>query len=106
MRKISLLLSLMATPALAEEPASFSCYFQTGQHFTVVGQANNTLIQWDDGSFKNAASSFQDPWLTVVQIGDSGTFKMAFNVRTKDAFGETTFSDGTKRGGPLWCAFK
>jgi hypothetical protein len=108
MRKILLAaLLLLATPVLAEQPATLTCYFQSGEHFTVVGSGGTSMIQWDAKGFRSAASAFEDPWLTVVELSDTGNrFKMAFNVRTKEAYGETTFSDGHKSGGPLWCVFK
>ena len=98
---------LFATPVLADKPATLACYFQSGEHFTVVGQGGTTMISWDNKGFRSAASNFEDPWLTVVEISDSGNmFKMAFNVKTKDAYAETKFTDGHKSGGPLWCAFQ
>jgi hypothetical protein len=102
-------LLLLATPAVADSnaPATLSCYFQTGENFTVVGQNGTTMIAWGNNAFRAAASAYEDPWLTVVERAENGNmFKMAFNVRTKSAFGETTFTDGHKSGGPLWCAFK
>ena len=104
----ALLAALLATPAAAADaPATISCYFQTGENFTVVGQAGNTMIQGGTGGFRSAASAFEDPWLTVVEVTDSGNrFKMAFNVRSKSAWGETTLADGRKSGGPLWCVWK
>ena len=109
MKKIFLLLAaLLATPvAAADAPATITCYFQTGENFTVVGQAGTTMIAWGNNGFRAATSAFEDPWLTVVERTDNGNlFKMAFNVRTKSAFGETTFADGHKSGGPLWCVWK
>jgi len=109
MKRLLATLLLLATPAMADSnaPATLSCYFQTGESFTVVGQAGTTMIQWGNNGFRSAASAYEDPWLTVVERADNGNlFKMAFNVRTKDAFGETTFTDGHKKGGPLWCVFK
>ena len=108
MKKILLAASLLfATPVLADKPATLSCYFQSGEHFTVVGQGGTTMIQWDDKGFHNAASTYEEPWLTVVEVSEQGNmFKMAFNVKNKQAFGETTFTDGRKNGGPLWCVFK
>ena len=108
MKKILLTASLLlATPVLADQPATLTCYFQSGEHFTVVGSGGTSMIQWDNKGFRSAASAFEDPWLTVVELSDTGNrFKMAFNVRTKEAYGETTFSDGHKNGGPLWCVFK
>ena len=98
---------LFATPVLADKPATLSCYFQSGEHFTVVGQGGTTMIQWGDKGFRSAASNFEAPWLTVVEISDTGNmFKMAMNVKTKDAYAETKFTDGHKTGGPLWCAFQ
>jgi hypothetical protein len=88
-------------------PATIVCAFQTGESFTVVGQAGTTMIQWGTNAFRSAASAFEAPWLTVVERADNGNlFKMAFNVKTKEAYGETTFTDGQKKGGPLWCAFR
>jgi hypothetical protein len=109
--RLSLLLlaALISSEAFAESnaPATLSCYFQTGESFTVVGQNGTTMIQWGNNGFRAAASAYEDPWLTVVERADNGNlFKMAFNVRTKDAFGETTFTDGHKKGGPLWCVFR
>ena len=104
---LSLLLSTAPAMSASNAPATISCYFQTGENFTVVGQAGTTMIQWGTGGFRSAASAFEEPWLTVAERADNGNlFKMAFNVKTKDAYGETTFTDGTKKGGPLWCAFK
>lgn len=107
MKKIILAAMLLVTPALAENPATLVCYFQSGEHFTVVGSGGTSMIQWDDKGFRSAATAFEDPWLTVVEASDSGNkFKMAFNVKTKEAYGETQFTDGRKNGGPLWCAFR
>ena len=108
MKKILLAASLLfATPVLADAPATLSCYFQSGEHFTVVGQGGTTMIQWDNKKFYSAISNFEAPWLTVVEVAENGSrFKMAMNVKTKEAFGETTFTDGHKSGGPLWCAFQ
>ena len=109
MKKLLVILALMATPAAADTnaPATISCYFQTGESFTVVGSGGTTMIQWGTNGFRAAASAFETPWLTVVERADNGNmFKMAFNVNTKDAYGETTFTDGRKKGGPLWCVFK
>ena len=109
MKRLLVIMALMATPAVAESnaPATLSCYFQTGESFTVVGSGGTTMIQWGTNGFRAAASAFETPWLTVVERADNGNmFKMAFNVNTKDAYGETTFTDGRKKGGPLWCAFK
>ena len=108
MRKILLAASLLLyTPVLADQPATLTCYFQSGEHFTVVGQGGTTIIQWDNKSFRSAISNFEAPWLTVVEVADNGNrFKMAFNPKTKEAYGETTFTDGHKSGGPLWCAFQ
>jgi hypothetical protein len=108
MKKIILAAALLfATPVLAEKPATLVCAFQDGQTFTAVGTGSRTVIQWGDGSFYNATSSYVDPWLTITEATDNGNvFKMAFNVRTKDAYGITTFTNGTQRGGPLWCVFK
>jgi hypothetical protein len=109
MKKLLVLLALVATPAAADSnaPATISCYYQTGESFTVVGQGGTTMIQWGNNGFRSAASAFETPWLTVVERADNGNqFKMAFNVRTKSAFGETTFADGHKSGGPLWCVWK
>ena len=93
--------------ARADSFASITCYFQSGEHFTVVGGKTEAMIQWDDGKYYPAAVTFEDPWLMVVERSEQGNlFKMAFNARTKEAFGETTFTNGTKKGGPLWCAFK
>lgn len=109
MKKLLVILALMATPAAADNnaPATISCYFQTGESFTVVGSGGTTMIQWGTNGFRAAASAFETPWLTVVERADNGNmFKMAFNVKTKEAYGETTFTDGQKKGGPLWCAFR
>ena len=107
MKKIIIAAMLLATSAFAEKPATLSCYFQSGENFTVVGSGGTSMIQWGDHGFRSAATTYEDPWLTVVEVSDSGNmFKMAFNVRTKAAFGETQFTDGHKKGGPLWCAFK
>jgi hypothetical protein len=109
MKKLLATLLLLTTPAVADSnaPATLSCYFQTGESFTVVGQNGTTMIQWGNNGFRSAASAFESPWLTVVERADNGNmFKMAFNVNTKDAFGETTFTDGHKKGGPLWCVFR
>jgi hypothetical protein len=108
MKKIILAASLLfATPVLADNPATLTCYFQSGEHFTVVGSGGTTMIQWDNKGFRSAISNFEDPWLTVVEVSEQGNmFKMAFNVRSKQAFGETQFVDGHKSGGPLWCVFK
>ena len=109
MKKLLVILALMATPAAADTnaPATISCYFQTGESFTVVGSGGTTMIQWGTNGFRAAASAFETPWLTVVERADNGNlFKMAFNVKTKEAYGETTFTDGQKKGGPLWCAFR
>lgn len=111
MRKLSMALAAWAalgtaTVSSAGEPASFVCYFQNGQHFTVVGNAGTTMIQWNDGGFRTAQAKFEEPWLFVIQEAEGNVFKMAFNVKTRDAYGETVFKDGTKNGGPLWCAFK
>ena len=109
MKKLLVILALMATPAAADTnaPATMTCAFQTGESFTVVGQAGTTMIQWGTNAFRSAASAFEAPWLTVVERADNGNlFKMAFNVKTKEAYGETTFEDGQKKGGPLWCAFR
>jgi len=106
---LCLLTVLSATPVLADgnAPATLSCYFQTGESFTVVGSSGTTMIQWGNNGFRSATSAFESPWLTVVERADNGNmFKMAFNVNTKDAFGETTFTDGHKKGGPLWCVFR
>ena len=109
MTRLLVLLALLATPAAADTntPATIVCAFQTGESFTVVGQAGTTMIQWGTNAFRSAASAFEAPWLTVVERADNGNlFKMAFNVKTKEAYGETTFTDGQKKGGPLWCAFR
>ena len=109
MKRLLLGLALLATPAAADSnaPATMTCAFQTGESFTVVGQAGTTMIQWGTNAFRSAASAFETPWLTVVERADNGNlFKMAFNVKTKEAYGETTFTDGQKKGGPLWCAFR
>ena len=109
MKRLLVLLALLATPAAADTdtPATIVCAFQTGESFTVVGQAGTTMIQWGTNAFRSAASAFEAPWLTVVERADNGNlFKMAFNVKTKEAYGETTFTDGQKKGGPLWCAFR
>ena len=109
MKRLLLGLALLATPAAADSnaPATMTCAFQTGESFTVVGQAGTTMIQWGTNAFRSAASAFEAPWLTVVERADNGNlFKMAFNVKTKEAYGETTFTDGQKKGGPLWCAFR
>ena len=109
MKRLLVLLALLATPAAADTntPATIVCAFQTGESFTVVGQAGTTMIQWGTNGFRSAASAFEAPWLTVVERADNGNlFKMAFNVKTKEAYGETTFTDGQKKGGPLWCAFR
>ena len=91
---------LFATPVLADKPATLSCYFQSGEGGT-------TMISWDNKGFRSAASNFEAPWLTVVEVSDTGNmFKMAMNVKTKDAYAETKFTDGHKSGGPLWCAFQ
>jgi hypothetical protein len=110
MKKLALIGALLlCDTAIAADnnPATMTCYFQTGEYFTVVGQNGNTMIAWGNNGFRPAASVFEDPWLTVVERSDNGNiFKMLFNARTKSAAGETTFTDGHKSGGPLWCAFK
>jgi len=108
MKKILLAASLLfATPVLADNPATLSCYFQSGEHFTVVGQGGTTMIQWENKGFRSAISNFEAPWLVIVEVADNGNrFKMMMNVKTKEAFGETQFTDGHKNGGPLWCAFQ
>jgi hypothetical protein len=97
---------LLALAAQAQEPASISCYFQTGEHFTVVGQGSVSMIQWNDGPFHDAAASFVDPLLMITQTAQGNLFRMVFNVRNKEAYGETQWADGHSSGGPLWCVFK
>jgi len=108
MKKILLAASLLfATPVLADNLATLTCYFQSGEHFTVVGSGGTTMIQWENKGFRSAISNFEAPWLTVVEVSDTGNrFKMAFNAKTKEAYAETQFTDGHKSGGPLWCAFQ
>jgi hypothetical protein len=108
MKKILLTASLLfTTPVLADNPATLTCYFQSGEHFTVVGQGGTSMIQWDTKGFRSAISNFENPWLTVVEVADNGNrFKMVFNAKTKQAYGETQFVDGHTSGGPLWCAFQ
>jgi len=108
MKKILLAATLLfATPVLADNPATLTCYFQSGEHFTVVGSGGTTMIQWENKGFRSAISNFENPWLTVVEVSDTGNrFKMAFNAKTKEAYAETQFTDGHKSGGPLWCAFQ
>jgi len=98
---------LITTPVLADKPVTLSCAFQSGESFIAVGTGDKTIIQWDNGKFYDATSNYVDPWLTITETVDSGNvFKMAFNVHNKEAYGETQFTDGHKKGGPLWCVFK
>lgn len=104
---VALLLTTVPAIAGSNDPATLSCTFQSGEHFTVVGANGSTVIQWDDGKFYQATSAFEKPWLTVAELSAQGNlFKMAFNVETREAYGETTFTDGRKKGGPLFCIFK
>jgi len=99
---------LITTPVLADKPVTLTCAFQTGESFTAVGTGNKTIIQWDkSATFFEASSVYVDPWLFITEASEQGNvFKMAFNVRTKEAYGETQFADGHKSNGPLWCIFK
>ena len=107
MKRLLVMLALLATPAAAKDPATLTCAFQSGESFTAVGQNGTSMIQWDNGKFYDAVANYDEPWLTIIQTSETGNvFKMAFNVRTKEAYGETTFKDGKKKGGPLWCVFK
>lgn len=107
MKRLLAVFLLLATPVTAKGPATMMCSFQTGESFTLVGHEGTSMIQWDNGKFYDVTTAFEDPWLTAVEVAESGNvFRMAFNVRTKEAYGETTFKDGSKRGGPLWCVFK
>ncbi|NDB57529.1 hypothetical protein EB001_03690 [bacterium] len=105
MKKILLAVLLFATPALAKTN-SIVCAFQDGYNFTVVEGGSTTMIQWGDKDFQPAKSNFEDPNLTVVQYANGNMFKVVWNVKTKEAWGFFTMSDGSKDVKPLFCAFK
>ena len=69
MKKLLVIMALMATPAAAESnaPATIVCAFQTGESFTVVGQGGTTMIQWGTNAFRSAASAF-----------DTAAYRVAF----------------------------
>ena len=105
----SIILATVSIAEAQEEPktmAALTCFFQSGEHFTVIGAGGRTIIQWDDKSYYEVIADFKDPWLFVQQDAKGNKFRMAFNAKTKEAYGETTFSNGEKRGGPLFCAWK
>lgn len=106
---VAALMGMVSSVTAQEEPktmAALTCSFQSGEHFTVIGAGGRTIIQWDDKSYYEVIADFKDPWLFVQQDAKGNKFRMAFNARTKEAYGETTFSNGEKRGGPLFCAWK
>ena len=106
---VAALIGMVSSVTAQEEPktmAALTCFFQSGEHFTVIGAGGRTIIQWDDKSYYEVIADFKDPWLFVQQDAKGNKFRMAFNARTKEAYGETTFSNGEKRGGPLFCAWK
>jgi len=97
---------LGVTAAHAEAPATFTCAYQNGDMFTVVGSGGVTLIQWGNNPFHDAKSEWNEPFLYVSETAEHGTFAMRWNVKTGEADGWTKFDNGETRGGPLFCRFK
>ena len=99
----SILFVIFASQAHAEK--FFVCVFKdTGERFNIVTIDGQDKIQWGTGSFDSVISKFDGKFLAVTQIGQSGVFKMALEVKSGQGVAVVEKFSGEKMKGDILCA--
>jgi len=105
MRKIIVAaLALFASQASAKDTALVCVFKATGERFNLVSIEGADYIQWGTGKFEGIVSKFENPYLTVTQYGQMGTFRMVYDAPKGVGYGGVVSFDGKEMEGEILCA--
>lgn len=85
--------------------AALVCLFKpSGERFNLVAMNGKNYIQWGSGEFEGIVAEFKEPYLTVIQYGYKGTFRMVYDAPKGIGYGGVVGFDGKEIEGEILCA--
>jgi hypothetical protein len=103
LKKLSIILSLIATPAFATQWATGDCTLANGGKIRYMVHNGKGFISYDDSDPYEMFSEREGDFGIIKHIGDSGNMVMAVNLKTGRGYVITKFDNGKQVEKNLSC---